>query len=159
MLLQLWLLEIIIVAKVLSSSNYYFYYHFESLRVFTYQSKLMVFHWSLNETQVSRTLLGILIELSNAVVWFVFIHPLISKCTSSFINPFVTIPRAEIKSGITVNFMLQSLFFFNSLARWMYLSFFSLSFNFTFWSAGNAKSTICSFSFFHNYKFWSSAQV
>ena len=32
--------------------------------------------------------------------------------------------------------------FFNFLARPSYLSFFSLSFNFTMWSAGTAKSTI-----------------
>ena len=39
-----------------------------------------------------------------------------------------------------VNLMFHS--FFNSLARWRYLSFFSHSFRFIPWSAGTAKSTI-----------------
>ena len=38
--------------------------------------------------------------------------------------------------------------FFNSLARSRYLSFFSLSFNFTLWSAGTDKSTIMQVLFF-----------
>ena len=41
-----------------------------------------------------------------------------------------------------------SIVFFNSRARSSYLSLFSLSFDFTLWSAGTAKSTICKFSFF-----------
>ena len=38
--------------------------------------------------------------------------------------------------------------YFNSLARWRYLSFFSLSFNFTLWLAETAKSTIRQVLFF-----------
>ena len=45
----------------------------------------------------------------------------------------MTVPRAPIIIGINVTFMFHS--FFNSLARSRYLSFFSLSFNFTLWSA------------------------
>ena len=44
---------------------------------------------------------------------------------------------------ITINFMFNS--FFNFLARSRYVSFFLLSFNFTLWSAGTAKSTILFF--------------
>ena len=71
-------------------------------------------------------------------------HALISNPFSPFTNPFtnplVTVPSAKIIIGITVTFMFHS--FFSSLARYRYLSLFSLSFNFTLWSAGTAKSTI-----------------
>ena len=44
---------------------------------------------------------------------------------------------------------------FNSLAKMSYLWFFSISFNFTLWSAGTAKSTILQVLFFVDYyKFW-----
>ena len=65
--------------------------------------------------------------------------------------------------GITVTFMLHS--FFNSLARSKYLSFFSLSLNFSLWSAGTAKSRIqqvLSLFFFFvvvdYYRFWSTGR-
>ena len=51
----------------------------------------MVLHWSLSNSkspQVSRTLLSILADLNNAVV--------ISKSSSLYINPLVTLPRALI---------------------------------------------------------------
>ena len=65
---------------------------------------------------------------------------LISKSSSPYINPLVTVPRAPITIVINVTFIFQS--FFNSLARSKYLSFFSLSFNCTLWSSGTAKPTI-----------------
>ena len=80
--------------------------------------------------QVSRTLLSILAVLNNAVVWMVSTHSLISKSSSPFINPLVNVPRVPITIGINFTFIFHS--FFNSLARLRYLSFFSLSFNFTF---------------------------
>ena len=92
----------------------------------------MGFHWSLsdsNSPQVSRTLLSILADLKNAVVWIVSTRPLISKSFSPCINPNVTVPRAPIPIGITATFTFHS--FFNSRARSKYLSFFSLIFNFT----------------------------
>ena len=67
-------------------------------------------------------------------------HPLIYKSSSHCINPFVTVPRAPITTGITVTFMFHS--FVNSLIRTRYLSFFSLSFNSTLWLAETVKSTI-----------------
>ena len=48
----------------------------------------------------------------------------------------MTVPRAPITIGIIVTFVFQ---FFNYLARFRHLSFFSLSFNFTLWSAQTAK--------------------
>ena len=116
---------------------------------FPHQHKLMVFHgsWSYSKSlQVSRTLLRIMAVLNNPVVWMVSSRPLISKSSSPFSNPLVTVPNAPITSGKIVTCMFHS--FFNSLARSRYLSFFSHSFSFILWSAGTAKSTILQVLFF-----------
>ena len=60
----------------------------------------MVFHWSLNDSkspQVFRTLLSI---LNSTVVWMVSICPLISKSSSTFTKPLVSVPSTPI--GITI---------------------------------------------------------
>ena len=109
----------------------------------------MVSHWSLSDSkfpQVSTTLLNILVDLSNAVVWMVFTRPLISKCPSPRINLLVTVPRVPITIPITVTSMFH--IFFRSLIKSKYLSFFSFSFSFTQWSAGTAKSNIQQVLFF-----------
>ena len=101
------------------------------LKFISHQCQLMVLHWSSSDsksTQASRTLLSIMADL-NAVVWMVSTRSLISKSSSPFTNPLGIIPGAIITIGITVTFMFHSLFC--SLARSRYLSFFSLSFNFT----------------------------
>ena len=102
----------------------------------------MVFLWSLSDdkSQVSRTLLSILADLNNAVVWIVSTSPVFSKSSSPCTNPLVKVPRAPTTIGIIVTFMCYS--FFNPLARSRYLSLFLHSFNFTLWSTGIAKSTI-----------------
>ncbi len=66
----------------------------------------------------------------------------IYKFSITCINSLVTVPRASITIGINVTFMFHSLFVFVFQFPSKYLSFFSLSFNFTLWSAGTAKSTI-----------------
>ena len=135
-----------------------YYYHHLLLESFSHKRWMMVFHWSLSDSkspQVSRTLLNILAHLSNAVVWMVSTRLPTSKSPSLFINPLMIVPRAPITIGINVTFMFHR--FFNPLVRSRYLSFFSLSFNFSLWSAGTAQ--FCKFSFFFfvdYYKVWSS---
>ena len=73
----------------------------------------MVSHKSLSDSkspQVPRTLLSILADLNNAVVWMISICPHISKSFSPCTNPLVTVPRAPI----TVNFIFHSFFQFPS---------------------------------------------
>ena len=97
----------------------------------------MVFYWSLSDSkspQVSRNLLSILADLNDAIIWMV------STRLRPFINPLVAVPRAPNTISIIVTFMFHN--FFNSHARSMYFSLFSLSFNFTLLSAETVKSTI-----------------
>ena len=84
----------------------------------------MVFPKTLSDSkfpQVSRTHLSILVDLNN-VVWIVSTHPLISKSSSPFGNPLVTVPRVPIIIGKNVTFMFHS--FFNSLARSRYYYYY-----------------------------------
>ena len=71
---------------------------------------------------------------------------LISKSSSPFNNPLVTVPKAPITIGMIVTIMFHS--FFSSRARSKYLSFFSLPSSFILWSAGTAKPTILQVLFF-----------
>ena len=90
----------------------------------------MAFQWSLCDSkspQVSRTLLSILFNLYNAVVWMVSTCSLISKSSSPCTNLLVTVLSAPITIGITVTFMFHS--FFSSLARSRYLSLFLFPFS------------------------------
>ena len=76
--------------------------------------------------RVSRTLLSILVDLSNAVVCMVFTRPVVSKSSTPCINPLVTVPTAPITIGVTVTFMFH---FFSVLKQGVgpYLSFRFLS--------------------------------
>ena len=85
----------------------------------------------------------------NAVVWMVSTCPLIFRSSSLSANRLMTVVSAPITIDITVTFMFHSLF--GSLARSWYLSLFSLSFSFTLWSTGTAKSSIRQVLFFVNY--------
>ena len=64
--------------------------------------------------QVSRTLLSILTELNNVEAWMVSICPIISKSSSPWTNPMVTVPSAPITTCITVTFIVN---FFSVLYR------------------------------------------
>ena len=102
--------------------------------------------------QVSRTLLSILADLSNAVVWIFSTHPPTSESSSPFINPLVTVQSAPITIGTTFTFMFYS--FFNSLAKPRFFSFLSLSFNFSLWTDGTAESTNLQVLFFFFFFFF-----
>ena len=98
----------------------------------------MVSLWSLSDSkspQVSRILLA---NLDNTVIWMVSTCPLISKFSSFFTNPLRITPSAPTTNVITVTLF----HILSSIARSRYLSLFPLSFIFTHWSAGTAKSTI-----------------
>ena len=109
----------------------------------------MVSHWSLSYSkspQVSRTLLSILAVLNNAVVWMVSTHPPISKSSSPFSNPLVTVPNAPNTIGIIVTCMFQ--FFSIPLqGRGTYPSFHILSVLFC-GQPGQQSRLFCKFSFF-----------
>ena len=80
----------------------------------------MVSHWSLSDSkslQVYRTLLSILADLNNAVVW---------QSSSPSISPLVSVLRVPITIGITIIFMFHC--FISSLqGPGTYLSFYFLS--------------------------------
>ena len=87
---------------------------------------MMVFHWSLSDSkspQVSRTLLSILADLNNAVVWMVSTRPSIFKSSNSYTKPWVNVQSASITIGITVTFMFHSFFFVLLQGLGTYLSF------------------------------------
>ena len=70
----------------------------------------MVFHRSLSYSkspQVSMTLLSILPDTNNALVWMVSTCPLISKSSSPCTNLLVSVPSTLITIGITVSFVLE----------------------------------------------------
>ena len=109
----------------------------------------MVFHWSLSDSkslQVFKTLLSILANLSNLIVWVASPHPLIFKSSCPKNYSLMTLLSTPITIGINVTLMFHSSF--SSLAKSWYLSLFSFSFSFTLWSAGTAKSTIRQVLFF-----------
>ena len=89
--------------------------------------------------QVSRTLLSILVDLSNFVVLTISARFPISN-TMFLIKLLGVAPSAPATIGITVTFIFQR--FFSSLSRYKYLSLFLFSLIFTQWSAGKAKSNI-----------------
>ena len=86
-----------------------------------------------------QTLLSILADLSNALVWIVSALP-VSNSPSPLTKDFGIVSSAPVIIGITINFLSHKLF--SSLARSKYLSLFSFYLIFTLLSAGTAKSTI-----------------
>ena len=83
-------------------------------RRFSPQLTLVVFYWNRNIskfTHVSRTLLSILADSNNAVVWMVSILPLISSATRPLSKPLRTVPNA-LTVSVTVTPCLFGFFFF-----------------------------------------------
>ena len=104
-LLRIFIIIIIIIIVVVVVVN--------SFLSFSHQRWLMVPHLSLKDNkspQVSRTLLGILTNLNNAVVRTVLTCAVISNSLSPCTNPLMTVPRSAITIGIIVTFMFHSLF-------------------------------------------------
>ena len=98
--------------------------------------------WYLSDSktsEVSRTLLNTLIDLSDAVIWMVSIPPLILNSYSPLFKPMWIVPSELNTTGITVNLIFHN--FLNSLASSKYLFIISLSFISTLWSTRMAKST------------------
>ena len=119
----------------------------------------MVSHWNLSgskSSQVSRTLLSILADLNNAVVWMV---SLVLLFPQSLYQSFGDCTKCTNYNWYHRHFHVP-LFFFNSLWWSKYLSFFLFSFNFTLWGQpGQQSSQFGKFSFLvHYYKVWSSGR-
>ena len=100
----------------------------------------MVSHWILSDNkspQVSRTLLSILANLSNALVWMIPLVLLFSNTPVPL--PIFWLLYEKHQLQLVSPSLSCSPIFSNFLERSRYLSFFSLSFNFTQWIP---KSTI-----------------
>ena len=109
----------------------------------------MVFHWSLSDSKslhVTRTLLSILADPDNTVVWMISISPLISNSTSLLSKPLGTVSSTLSTIGITATFIFSDSF--NSQARSNNSSLFLFNFFFSLWSGATAKFTIRLFFFF-----------
>ena len=74
-----------------------------------------------------RTLLSILVDLSNSIVWMILARLPIYSSSSSLIKSSGNVPSAPFTVGITITFMFHHFFFFSSLVRYKYWSLFSLS--------------------------------
>ena len=75
----------------------------------------MVFHCSLSDSKfpkVYRTLLSILADLNNVIVWMVSTRPPNFKSSSPFYNHLVTVPKAPITTVLIVTCMFHSVFNF-----------------------------------------------
>ena len=116
----------------------------------------MVFHRSLSSSkppQVSRTLLSILADLNNAVVWMVFARPLISKSASPCTNPLITVQRAPITIGTPPLLSYSTVFSIPYQSPDIYLSFTFIQFYpVVRWDSKISK--FCKFSFFILFSFY-----
>ena len=73
----------------------------------------MGFHWNLSDCKcpkIFRTLLSILADLNNAIVWMVLILPLISNSSNPFAKPLGTVLSAPTTMNITVTFKFHTFF-------------------------------------------------
>ena len=66
-------------------------------------------------TEVSRTLLSILADLNNAVVWLVSTRPFISNSSNPCTNHLGTIPKVPTTISITITFIFHRLLLFTAM--------------------------------------------
>ena len=108
----------------------------------------MVFHWSLSNNkspQVFKTLLSILADLSNAVVWIVSTRPLISESSKSLYQSFGDCDKDTNYNGYHRQFPFPRLFQFPNKVEVLILLFTF----FHFYSVqGQQSPQFCKFSFF-----------
>ena len=105
-----------------------------------------------NSSQVSRSLLSILVNINNAVFGIVR-SQLIPMSSNPFINPLVTVPCAPTTIRITITFMFLSLFF--SVLKLGLCNYFSFHLKFSLWSTG-AENSQGSLSLIFFFFFWQS---
>ena len=98
----LWRCFVIIIIIIISS--FYTSFFFTPALV---GGPLLEFEW---QSQISRTLLSILVDFNNAVIWVVSILPLISCSSCIFSKPLWGVPCTPTAIGLTVTFMFHSFF-------------------------------------------------
>ena len=130
------------------------------LAKFSYQRLREVFHGNSDDSkplQVSVTLLNILANFSNTVIWMISILPLIFNNSSSFFFRLLKAVRnVPSTAGITL-IIFHSIF--SSLAKFKYLPVFSLFLLFAFYDPPERQNPpYCKFSFLL-IKTWSSLLV
>ena len=99
-------------------------------RVFLPWSQPWVHIWSLSDSkcpQVSSTLLSIMANLNNVIVYMISVHPLISNSSSPLTKPLEIVPSAPTTISITI--LLSSAFLVLWKSPSTYLSFRFLSFS------------------------------
>ena len=112
----------------------------------------MIFNWSLRNRkspQIFRTLLSILADLNNAIVWSRFVV-LFTILQVPFSKPLGIVPSRPVVIGITVTLIFHRLF--SPLEGSKYLFIFSLSLSITLRSAKTAKFTLEKVLSFYNFK-------
>ena len=92
--------------------NYTISYHSRGVFFLLLQLQLRVFHWSSQGCKsplVSKTLLSIIADLNNAVVWMVSIRPLTFNSVSPLSMTLATVPSAPTTIGFTITLILHSI--------------------------------------------------
>ena len=112
------------------------------LESFSHKRSVMVYHLTLSDSkspQVSRILLSILVDQNNAAVIMVWILPPIFNSSNFLCKRLETVLSALITIGIKASHRVYT--FLSSLARSKYMSLFSFSLIFIWWSVETTEYT------------------